>query len=160
MTGETQLTELYDRDFLLWTEEQAAALRRGKDSNLPLDWENLAEEIDSLGKSVRRELSSQIRRILRHLFKLAASQTAAPRLGWQATVQAARDDVGQVLDESPSLQREVDTLVAKQLPIAAKLAAGDLARHGEPTDAVWARLAQGGFAADQVLEDWLPDPPS
>ena len=72
VTNETRLTE-YDRDFLLWTEEQAAALRRAKNSNLPLDWENLAEEIDSLGKSVRRELSSQIRRILRHLFKLVDS---------------------------------------------------------------------------------------
>ena len=57
---------LYDRDFVLWTEEQAAALRRAKGSNLPLDWENLAEEIESLGKSDRRALSSQIRRILHH----------------------------------------------------------------------------------------------
>ncbi|MFL5420976.1 MAG: DUF29 family protein, partial [Myxococcales bacterium] len=43
--------ELYEQDFLRWTEQQATALRRaGKDSNLPLDWENLAEEIESLGK--------------------------------------------------------------------------------------------------------------
>ena len=46
--------ELYDQDFLRWTEQQATALRRAaKDSNLPLDWENLAEEIESLGKSHR-----------------------------------------------------------------------------------------------------------
>ena len=38
----TELSELYDRDFVLWTEEQTASLRRAKDSNLPLDWENLA----------------------------------------------------------------------------------------------------------------------
>jgi hypothetical protein len=41
-------TNLYDRDFFLWTQEQSAALRQAKDSNLPLDWENLAEEIESL----------------------------------------------------------------------------------------------------------------
>jgi hypothetical protein len=35
-------SELHDRDFVLWTEEQTASLRRAKDSNLPLDWENLA----------------------------------------------------------------------------------------------------------------------
>jgi hypothetical protein len=57
---------LYEQDFFLWTKEQAAALRLAKNSNLPLDWENLAEEIESLGKSDRRELRSQIRRILRH----------------------------------------------------------------------------------------------
>ena len=61
-----KLSGLYDEDFVRWTEEQAAALRRAKGSNLPLDWENLAEEIESLGKSDRRELRSQITRILRH----------------------------------------------------------------------------------------------
>jgi len=54
-------SDLYDYDFFLWTQEQAAALRRAKDSNLPLDWENLAEEIESLGKSERprAEISDQ-----------------------------------------------------------------------------------------------------
>ena len=65
-------SDLYDRDFVLWTEEQAAALRRAKDSNLPLDWENRAKEIESLGRPDRRELASQIRRILHHLFKIDA----------------------------------------------------------------------------------------
>lgn len=159
MTGETRFSGLYDRDFLQWTEEQASALRRAKDANLPLDWENLAEEIDSLGKSVHRELSAQIRRILRHLLKLAVLPATLPRRGWRATVQAARNDVEQLLDESPSLQREIAVLIAKQLPIAAELAAGDLARHGKPADAVRARLAQGGFTTEQVLQDWLPELP-
>jgi hypothetical protein len=158
VTGETQLTALYDRDFLLWIKEQAAALRRAKGSNLPLDWENLAEEIDSLGISLRRELRSQLRRILRHLFKLAASPATVPRVGWQATVRAARDDVRQLVDESPCLRRDIDALLIKLLPIAAELAVGDLVRHGEPADPVWSRLAQGGFSAEQVLGDWLPDP--
>ncbi|HUC70759.1 MAG TPA: DUF29 domain-containing protein, partial [Stellaceae bacterium] len=74
-----KLGELYDSDFVLWTEEQAAALRRAKDSNLPLDWENLAEEIESMGASQRTQLNSQIRRILRHLFKLEASPAIDPR---------------------------------------------------------------------------------
>ena len=82
--------ELYDQDFFLWTEEQAAALRRAKSSNLPLDWENLAEEIESLGKSDRRELTSQIRRILRHLLKLEASPATRPHAGWRSTIIDAR----------------------------------------------------------------------
>ena len=72
--------ELYEQDFFLWAKEQAAALRLAKNSNLPLDWENLAEEIESLGKSDRRELRSQIRRILRHLLKLEASPSVEPPL--------------------------------------------------------------------------------
>ncbi|MGE0257387.1 MAG: DUF29 domain-containing protein, partial [Alphaproteobacteria bacterium] len=86
--------ELYDLDFLRWTEQQATALRRAaQDSNLPLDWENLAEEIESLGKSLRRELTSQIRRILRHLYKLEASPASDPRAGWHGTIREARADV-------------------------------------------------------------------
>jgi hypothetical protein len=37
--------ELYDRDFVLWTQQQAAPLRRAKSSDLPLDWDNLAAAI-------------------------------------------------------------------------------------------------------------------
>jgi hypothetical protein len=73
---------LYDRDFFLWTQEQAAALRAVRKSNLPLDWDNLAEEIESLGKSDRRQLKSQIRRILRHLLKLEVSPAVDRRAGW------------------------------------------------------------------------------
>ena len=55
----TKVNELYDQDFFLWTKEQAEGLRHAKASNLPLDCENLAEEIESLGKSDRRQLTSQ-----------------------------------------------------------------------------------------------------
>jgi uncharacterized membrane protein len=151
---------LYDRDFVLWTEEQAAALRRAKGSNLPLDWENLAKEIESLGKADRRELRSQITRILRHLLKLAVSPKTEPRGGWRTTIRDARVDLEIVLEDSPSLRREIADIIAKQSSTAAKLAAADLARHGEPTNAVWGRLEQGGFTAEQVLGDWFPDPPA
>jgi Domain of unknown function DUF29 len=151
-------TNLYDRDFLLWTQEQSAALRQAKDSNLPLDWENLAEEIESLGKSQRAELNSQIRRILRHLFKLAASPAKDPRAGWRATIREARADIEELLETSPSLRREVDSVVRKQTTNAAKLAADDLESYGESAVVITARLDSGGFAAEQVIGDWFPGP--
>ena len=68
-------TQLYERDFVRWTEEQSRALRdaAGIGTNLPLDWENLAEEIESLGQSQRHELRSRIAVILEHLLKLEHS---------------------------------------------------------------------------------------
>ncbi len=72
----------YDTDLLLWSERQAALLRRaaaGERVNDQVDWENVAEEIESLGKSDRRELTNRIRTILTHLIKLdvASHGTAA-----------------------------------------------------------------------------------
>jgi Domain of unknown function DUF29 len=156
----TKVSELYDRDFVLWTEEQAAGLRRAKASNLPLDWENLAEEIESLGKLQRTELNSQIRRILRHLLKLEASPAADPRAGWRATIRDARAEIEELLEISPSLRREVEGAMRKQGTTAAKLAADDIEGHGEPAASINTRLAEeSGVTAEQVLGDWFPDPP-
>lgn len=159
MATTTKLGELYEQDFVLWTEEQAAALRRAKGANLPLDWENLAEEIESLGRSDRRALRSQIRRILRHFFKLEASPARELRAGWRATIRDARSEIADVLRDSPSLRRELDGMVADEASTAAELATEDLGEHGEAAEAVRVPLEQGGFTADQVLGDWFADAP-
>jgi hypothetical protein len=162
-----KLEALYDEDFVRWTEEQAAALRRAKSlppagtrgSNLLLDWENLAEEIESLGKSDRRELRSQITRVLRHLLKLEASPAAEPRAGWRATIDEARTEIDGLLEDSPSLRRETQALIKKQIRAAARLAADDLTHHGEVMEAVRARLERGEYTEEQVLGDWFPNDP-
>ena len=61
----------YDSDLVLWAEDQVRALRDASRArvNLPIDWENVAEEIEALGKSQARELASRIRTILVHLIK-------------------------------------------------------------------------------------------
>ena len=157
MSEMTKISELHDRDFFLWTQEQAAILRAVKKSNLPLDWANLAEEIESLGKSDRRQLRSQIRRILRHLLKLEVSLASDPRDGWCSTIRDSRSEIEDVLHDSPSLRCEIDRMIAEELDAAAKFAAADLRQHGEAAEAVWARLEKGGFTAEQVLGDWLPE---
>jgi hypothetical protein len=103
-------------------------------------------------------LNSQIRRILRHLFKLAASPAKDPRAGWRATIREARADIEELLETSPSLRREVDSVVRKQTTNAAKLAADDLESYGESAVVITARLDSGGFAAEQVIGDWFPGP--
>jgi hypothetical protein len=67
----TDRKTLYEEDTVVWSEQQAAALcaaARGG-ANQPLDLENLAEEIESLGKSLRLGLRSQIARIIQHEVK-------------------------------------------------------------------------------------------
>jgi hypothetical protein len=63
------------------------------------------------------------------------------------------------LRDSPSLRREIDAAIVEQAKIAAELAAADLSQRGEPVEPVWRRLEKGGFTADEVLEDWFPQPP-
>ena len=73
----------YDTDLVLWSQHQARALRNaaGSPSNLPIDWENVAEEIETLGKSQSRELASRISTVLIHLLKLQVSPSADLRAG-------------------------------------------------------------------------------
>ena len=77
--------ELYEEDFLLWTQEQSKLLREAAERrvNFPLDWENLAEEIESLGKSQRSELRNRIGTAIEHLLKLEHSTAREPREGWR-----------------------------------------------------------------------------
>jgi uncharacterized protein DUF29 len=113
-----------------------------------------AEEIESLGKSDRRGLRSQIRRILRHLFKLDATPAADPRAGWRTTIRDARVEIEAVQRDSPSLRREVEDFVSEEAGLAAKSAAAAFEQHG---DAVRGRLDKGGFTAEQVLGGWFPE---
>ena len=57
---------MYDQDLVLWSEEQARALRAAANEgwNAPIDWEHVAEEIESLGKSDRRNLFPRITDVL------------------------------------------------------------------------------------------------
>jgi hypothetical protein len=99
-------SSLYEEDFFLWTQEQAAALRARGKGGVRIDYETLAEEVEDLGRRERRECMSRTATILEHLFKLAWSQQVAPRGGWEATIITQRADLLAVL--TPSLRRDVE----------------------------------------------------
>jgi Domain of unknown function DUF29 len=81
----------YDTDFYTWTQTQAAALRAQEWKTL--DLEHLAEEIESLGRSDRDAIESQLVRVLLHLLKLAYDPAPRPRRGWRVTVADAREQI-------------------------------------------------------------------
>ena len=58
---------LYDEDFLAWTEQQAALVRAGRLDQLDLD--NLAEELDTMGRSEWGELENRLEVLLMHMLK-------------------------------------------------------------------------------------------
>lgn len=157
----TDAKTLYERDFVAWTKGQAAALRAAAHtgSNLPLDWENLAEEVETLGTSERRELHSQIQRVIRHLLKLQFSPAIEPHRGWAETVGDARSAIEVVLEFSPSLRNELESAVRAELPRGMREAIRDLQKYGEIDAAGISRLRAAQYTAEQVLLDWFPPAP-
>jgi ribosomal protein L29 len=90
----------YETDFYRWTQTQATALRV-KDF-AALDVDNLAEEIESLGRSDRRAIVSHLEGLLLHLLKWREQpQTRGP--SWRSTIRHARREIAKLLAESPSL---------------------------------------------------------
>jgi hypothetical protein len=156
-----EVTNLYDQDFAAWAQQQAEALRAAalSGSNQVIDWPNLAEEIEDLGKSVRRELQSQIRRIVRHLLKLEYSPAREPRRGWAESIVDARAEIEDLLEESPSLRTELDRDLERQTQRGIDLAMSDLGRYQEIDGATTAALRAASYTQDQVLGDWFPDEP-
>ena len=92
---------LYERDFYAWANEQAALLRAGKLDSA--DIENIAEEIESMGRSEKRELNSRLRVLLMHLLKWR-HQPMLRSKSWSNTIAAQRDDIVDHLADNPSLK--------------------------------------------------------
>ena len=95
---------LYDRDFFVWTLDQAEKLRARAafDHRGDLDWESLAEEIESVGRSERREIRTRMGVLLQHLLKWQF-QPERRSESWRQTIAKQRLHIGQVLADSPSL---------------------------------------------------------
>ena len=146
--------DLYEQDFVRWTEQQSSALREAATvgTNLPLDWENLAEEVESLGRSQRHELRSRIAGILEHLLKLEHSPATDPRRGWIETIARQRSEIEPLLDDSPSLRREVARIITQEAPRVARLTTSVLRLHGEDVG----NLQAPNYTEEQVLGDWFP----
>ncbi len=106
--AETKLVEtkpalpLYERDFHEWTEHMTTVLRK-RDAG-SLDWENLAEEIESLGGSDHRELRSRLTVLVAHLLKWQYQPQLRDQSTWRSTIQEQRRAVAILLEESPSLR--------------------------------------------------------
>ena len=124
---------LYDRDFYAWANEQAALLRSGKLAEA--DIENIAEEIESMGRSEKRELVSRLSVLLLHLLKWQF-QPALRSTSWRLSVENRRHQLEEHLDDNPSLKSRLDQAMRSAYRRALNDAAIEtgLARSTFPTD--------------------------
>jgi Domain of unknown function DUF29 len=92
----------YETDFYAWTQQQAKAIRT-KDV-AALDIEHLAEEVEDLGRAVRKAIGRQLERLLLHLLTWQYDPATDPRRLWRVTIRHARRELADDLAENRSLR--------------------------------------------------------
>ena len=111
---------LYDEDIVLWSERQADALRRRAANEI--DWENVAEEIEAVGRSEINATLSQIDNILRHRLCLLGWPNSPSERKWQVELREFHRQLRRYLTPSMTggLERPVhmETEPASPLPQA------------------------------------------
>ncbi len=95
-------TSLYDQDFVIWTEETARLLREAKFGRI--DIEQVAEEIEDMGKNYRHEVHSRLVVLIHHLLKWRY-QPEKRSGSWKATIVTQRRDLASRFEQAPSLRR-------------------------------------------------------
>jgi len=91
----------YEKDVVAWAMEQAALLRAGNLS--ALDIEHIAEEIEDVGKSEKRELASRMAVLLSHLLKWQ-HQPGRRGSSWTRTLKEQRKAIASAMRQTPSLK--------------------------------------------------------
>jgi len=139
----------YETDFYAWTVEQGRLLRLGELT--AIDAANIAEEIEGMGRSDRRELKSRLIVLLAHLLKWLYQPEARSR-SWSSTIREQRQQVELILEDSPSLRPTVAQIL-QQVYSAARERAAD--ETGLADDAFPQRPP---FTTDEVLSrSFLPE---
>lgn len=149
-TGDNR--SLYEADFFRWTQEQGRLLRAGVARGL--DWENLAEEVETLGRSERNEIESRLGVLLLHLLKWQF-QPERRSSGWRGTIVEQRMRLAKRLRDNPSLQdHPLEVLDEEYVPARLK-ASGET---GLPLDALPETCP---YTVEQILDpEFLPGGPN
>jgi len=148
---QTKLASLYEIDYQRWLSKTLAQLRSRNFDDL--DLENLIEEIESLGKSEKRALSSYLMRLCEHLLKIQyweAERESCLR-GWKVEIRNFRLQISRILKDSPSLKTYLAENFDREYFNARQLFldASDLPPHLIPQSP--------NFALEDALnEDWEP----
>jgi hypothetical protein len=142
--------DLYEDDFPLWAERQAALLRAKRFDEL--DLENLIEEVEDLSRRERDTVESHVETILEHLLKLELSNATRPRRGWLVTLDKQRARLARKMTTTlrNHLEAELPTLYAGlRRPVARQLEKDGASSKSLP--------AVCPYTLKQILDpDWLP----
>ena len=145
--------DLYERDYLAWTQKQAELLRAGP-AGLPyLDYLNLIEEVESLGRSEAAAASSQVENILEHFLKIQFLGPARTVPHWSKEIRAFRLALERKL--TPTLRARLP----EDLPNAYGVAAARAAVYASHANLKVDLPVECPYLWDQIMDpDWYPTP--
>jgi hypothetical protein len=149
---------LYDDDIVLWSEQQAEIIRRlgrtRRDLPNELDIENVAEEIESVGRSETASVESFLRLVMLHLIKIVSAPHAPGAAHWEDEARNFRADA--YIRFAPSMAQRID--FDRTWRLARDQAVSNLAKHGDslaplPSRCPWTveELVQEPMDVDRLL---------
>lgn len=139
----------YEKDFYGWTQEQAALLRAGRLNDL--DIENLIEEVETMGRSEKRELESRLTVLLLHLLKWKYQESRRGR-SWELSIIEQRLKFAETFNENPGLKPKLDEIFIN----AYKFAVLQAARETKISRSIFPDLCPWEYS--QVLDElFYPD---
>jgi hypothetical protein len=121
---------LYEQDYCLWLSQTIAHLRSQHFSEI--DWENLIEELEALGRSERQQLRNRLNTLLEHLLKRIYVDLPDEFNGWERTIREQRKQIIWLLSDSPSLKSVWDESFDTACQFALKDVAKDYPRYQFP----------------------------
>jgi hypothetical protein len=101
----------YAQDLAAWCFATAALVREGQWD--AIDRDALIEELESLGKSQKRDLESRLEVLMMHLLKWQYQpllRETSP--SWASTILEQRNQIPRVLRDNPSLRPQVPAILA------------------------------------------------
>lgn len=130
------MSDLYEQDFYAWANEQAALLRSGK--LMAADIEHIAEEIESMGRTEKRELISRLAVLILHLLKWQY-QPNLQGPSWHVTIEEQRRQLLRHIHDNPSLKSKILEATADAYgdAVLAALRETGLPKHTFPLDCPW-----------------------
>jgi Domain of unknown function DUF29 len=135
-----------DQDFCAWSLEQAALLRQRRTAEADLDL--IAEEIESMGKTEKRELVSRLTVLLLPLLKWRFQPKGRGK-SWRLSIANARDEIADLIADNPSLKSMLDDVTAQAYRYARRKAAIEtsLGEDRFPGQCPWtfAKAIEDGF---------------
>ncbi len=143
-------TSLYQDDILLWSEQQAEVIRSlgrtRRDLPNELDIQNVAEEIESVGRSELAAVESFLRLLMVHLIKLATAPDSPAALHWRD--EARNFAVEARARFAPSMAQRLD--LERVWKTASYQALSSITDHGDPAPA---HPDQCPWSLDELLQD-------